>query len=69
MEYKNTTVVDHPLIRHKLTWMRDESTSYRPFRALISQIAGLMVYEVTRSFPVREVEVKTPVETTTESAV
>lgn len=64
-EHPNAVIFEHPLIRHKLTWMRDVSTSYRPFRALISQIAGLMVYEVTRSFPVREVEVVTPVETTT----
>lgn len=63
-EHPNTVIFEHPLIQHKLTWMRDETTSYRPFRALISQIAGLMVYEVTRSFPVRKVEVKTPVEMT-----
>lgn len=63
--HANAVIFDHPLIQHKLTWMRDESTSYRPFRALISQIAGLMVFEVTRSFPTKEVAVQTPVEMAT----
>lgn len=56
-------VFDHPLIQHKLSWLRDETTSHRPFRALLYQLAGLMVYEVTRSLPVRAVEVRTPLET------
>lgn len=55
-------VFDHPLIQHKLSWLRDSSTSHRPFRALLYQLAGLMVYEVTRSLPVREAEVDTPLE-------
>src|SRR5688500_5816423 len=54
------TIFDHPLIQHKLTWMRDKSLSDRPFRALLAQIAGLMVYEVTREFPTKDVEVLTP---------
>jgi uracil phosphoribosyltransferase len=57
-------VFDHPLIQHKLSWLRDSTTSHRPFRALLYQLAGLMVYEVTRSLPVREVDVETPMETT-----
>lgn len=57
-------VFEHPLIRHKLTWARDRTTSYRAFRALLAQIAGLMVYEVTRSFEAIEVEVETPMERT-----
>lgn len=64
-EFDNAVIFDHPLIQHKLTWMRDESTSYRPFRALISQIAGLMVFEATRNLPTKSVEVQTPVEPTT----
>jgi uracil phosphoribosyltransferase len=56
------TIFDHPLIQHKLTWMRDRSLSDRPFRALLAQIAGLMVYEVTREFPTKAVEVLTPME-------
>jgi uracil phosphoribosyltransferase len=59
-EFPNLQVFSHPLIQHKLTWMRDRSTSYRAFRALLAQIAGLMVYEVTRSFETVPVEVETP---------
>jgi uracil phosphoribosyltransferase len=59
-EFPNLQVFSHPLIQHKLTWMRDETTSYRAFRALLAQIAGLMVYEVTRSFETVPVEVQTP---------
>jgi uracil phosphoribosyltransferase len=58
--FPNLQVFSHPLIQHKLTWMRDETTSYRAFRALLAQIAGLMVYEVTRSFETVPVEVQTP---------
>jgi len=57
-------VFDHPLIQHKLSWLRDKSVSFRPFRSLLYQIAGLMVYEVTRSFPTAQVQVETPLETT-----
>lgn len=53
-------VFDHPLIRHKMTSLRDRRTGHRPFRAVLAQIAGLMVYEVTRSFDTERVEVETP---------
>jgi uracil phosphoribosyltransferase len=59
----NVVLFDHPLIQHKLTWLRERSTSSRAFRALMAQIAGLMVYEVTRGFPSRPVEIRTPMET------
>ena len=62
--FKNLVVFDHPLIQHKVTWLRDRRTGYRAFRSLLSQIAGLMVYEVTRTFPTVDVEVQTPMETT-----
>jgi uracil phosphoribosyltransferase len=62
--FPNLVVFNHPLIQHKLTHIRDFATSYRPFRALLYQIAGLMCYEVTRSFPTRSVPVQTPVELT-----
>lgn len=55
-------VFDHPLIQHKLSWLRDRGVSHRPFRALLAQIAGLMVYEVTRTFPTEPVSVRTPLE-------
>ncbi|MBX3363225.1 MAG: uracil phosphoribosyltransferase [Phycisphaeraceae bacterium] len=61
----NLVVFDHPLIQHKMSYLRDGETGYRAFRALLAQIAGLMVYEVTRSFPTLPVEVTTPMERTT----
>jgi uracil phosphoribosyltransferase len=63
-EFPNLVVFDHPLIQHKLSHMRERSTGFRPFRALLYQIAGLMVFEATRSFPTRNVEVDTPIERT-----
>jgi uracil phosphoribosyltransferase len=63
-EYPNVAVFDHPLIQHKLRYIRDHETSFRAFRALLAQIAGLMVFEVTRSFPTVEVEVRTPLAVT-----
>ena len=60
----DVTVFDHPLIQHKLTWMRDRSLSDRPFRALMAQIAGLMVFEATRTFPTIDVDVDTPLQRT-----
>ncbi|MBR4393979.1 MAG: uracil phosphoribosyltransferase [Oscillospiraceae bacterium] len=56
-------VFDHPLIQHKLSILRDEKTSVKEFRELISEIAMLMCYEATRDLPLEEVTVKTPVDT------
>ncbi|MEM1184439.1 MAG: uracil phosphoribosyltransferase [Planctomycetota bacterium] len=61
-EHPNLVLFDHPLILHKLTHIRDRDTGHRAFRALMAQIAGLMVYEATRSFRTEEVEVQTPIE-------
>lgn len=61
-DHPNLVVFDHPLIQHKLRWIRDKSVSHRPFRALLYQIAGLMVFEVTRGFPTQPVTVQTPLE-------
>ena len=54
-------VLDHPLIQHKLSLIRDESTGSKEFRELVEEVAMLMAYEVTRDFPLQDVEVKTPV--------
>jgi uracil phosphoribosyltransferase len=54
-------VIDHPLIQHKLTYIRDENTSSKDFRDLIEEVASLMAYEVTRDMPLEETEVQTPV--------
>lgn len=63
-EFPSVVVFDHPLIQHKLTHLRDHTTGHRPFRALLYQIAGLMVYEATRSLPIKTIDVQTPVELT-----
>ena len=54
-------VMNHPLILHKLSVVRDKNTSVKEFRELISEIAGLMCYEATRDLPVEDVEIETPV--------
>ena len=56
-------VLDHPLIQHKLAILRNQNTSVKEFRELVSEISGLMCYEATRSLPTEEVEVQTPVAT------
>lgn len=53
-------VIDHPLIQHKLTIMRDKNTSTKDFRELLNEISLLMGYEITRDLPLEEVEVETP---------
>ena len=57
----NVCVFDHPLIQHKLSILRDEKTSVKEFRELVSEIAMLMCYEATRDLPLEEVDVQTPV--------
>lgn len=59
------TVLDHPLIQHKLSHLRSRSTTKKQFRELVEEIATLMAYEVTRDLPLEEVEVQTPLERTT----
>ena len=54
-------VMDHPLIQHKLTILRNEETPSKEFRKLISEVATLMCYEATRDLPLKEVETKTPI--------
>ncbi|MCR4606147.1 MAG: uracil phosphoribosyltransferase [Oscillospiraceae bacterium] len=56
-------VFDHPLIQHKLSILRDKTTSVKEFRELISEIAMLMCYEATRDLPLVDVDVETPVAT------
>ncbi len=54
-------VLDHPLIQHKISLIRDKQTGTRDFRDLVEEIAMLMAYEVTRDLPLKEVEIETPV--------
>ncbi len=61
---KRLTVIDHPLVQHKLHILRDESTSTKQFRELVSELAIFEGYEAMRDFPLEDVEVRTPLETT-----
>ncbi len=54
-------VFDHPLIQHKLTYIRDKSTGTKEFRELVEEVAALMAFEITRNLPLRDVSVETPV--------
>jgi len=56
-------VCDHPLIQHKLTYIRDEQTKTKDFRQLVDEVAMLMAYEITRDLPLKNIQVKTPVAT------
>ena len=55
-------VIDHPLITHKMTLMRDKLTGTGKFRALVQEVSMLLAYEVTRDFPLGSVEIDTPLE-------
>lgn len=65
MEQPNVIVIDHPVIQTKLTELRDFTADHRKFRALLDEIASLMVYEVTRDWPTMPKPVQTPLERTT----
>lgn len=63
--HPNLTVLDHPLIRHKIAILRDRATPTKDFKQLVSEIAMLMTYEVTRDLGTERVEIETPLEKTT----
>lgn len=58
---KNVFVLEHPLIQHKISLLRDKNTYTKEFRELVSELSMLMGYEVTRNMPLKEVEVETPI--------
>jgi uracil phosphoribosyltransferase len=60
--FPNLTILDHPLIQHKLSILRDRETSTRDFKQLVGEIATLMAYEVTKDLPTEPVEIETPLE-------
>lgn len=62
---KNVIVIDHPLVQHKLTLLRDRHTGTKDFRMLLSELSTLMAYEVTRDLPMEEIQIETPVANTT----
>lgn len=59
------TVVDHPLVQHKLGLLRDQETPTQFFRQLVNELAVLLTYEVTKDLPVEKVEISTPLARTT----
>ncbi len=68
-DHPTLTVIDHPLVRHKLTLLRDRETSTKSFKELVDEIAMLMAYEATSDLAVESVPVDTPLESTTGWAV
>lgn len=66
---ENVFVMDHPLIQHKLTFLRDASTGTKHFRELVEEIATLMCYEATRNLPLMDVETVTPMQKTTTKVI
>ncbi|WP_423303001.1 uracil phosphoribosyltransferase [Deferribacter thermophilus] len=61
MKYENLIIIDHPLIKHKLTYVRDKNTPKKEFKELVDEIAMLMAYEITKDFPLEEIEIETPI--------
>lgn len=61
----NVFVFDHPLLQHKLTIIRKKETGSKEFRELVEEVSSLMAYEMTRSLPLEEIEIDTPVTHTT----
>jgi uracil phosphoribosyltransferase len=59
-QFEGVTVIDHPLVQHKLTIMRDVETSTRGFRQLLRETAALICYEATRDLPLETVSIRTP---------
>ncbi len=57
----NVHVFDHPLIQHKLTYIRDVNTGTKEFRELVDEVATLMAYEITRDLQLQEIEIETPI--------
>lgn len=58
---KNPMILDHPLVQHKVSHLRDKNTGTKEFKELVSEIAMLLCYEATRDLPTEEVEVETPI--------
>jgi uracil phosphoribosyltransferase len=61
-EFANLTIIDHPLVQHKLAILREKNTSKKTFRALVDEISMLMGYEVTKDLKLEDVEIETPLE-------
>ncbi|WP_066188098.1 MULTISPECIES: uracil phosphoribosyltransferase [Gracilibacillus] len=62
-------VLDHPLIQHKLTYIRNKNTGTKEFRALVDEVSTLMAFEITRDLPLEETTIPTPVQETTSQVI
>ncbi|MEM5663721.1 uracil phosphoribosyltransferase [Bacillus toyonensis] len=62
-------VFDHPLIQHKITYIRDKNTGTKDFRELVDEVASLMAFEITRDLPLKDIEIETPVSKATTKAI
>ena len=60
-QFPNLTVIDHPLVQHKLTFLRREETSTAGFRRLVKEISQMLCYEVTRDLPTENINIRTPI--------
>lgn len=61
MQVKTAFVFEHPLIQHKISLLRDKNTPTKDFRELLDEVSMLMVYEVTKDLPLKEIEIETPI--------
>lgn len=68
-EYKNVHVINHPMVQHKLTILRDKNTGVKEFREVVEELALFMGYEVTRNLPLEEIEIETPICKTTSKVI
>ena len=66
---QNVTVVDHPLVTHKLTHLRKKETPSREFRELIKEFSSLMAWEVTKNFLLKDIDIQTPICKTTQKVL
>ena len=62
-------VFDHPLIQHKITYIRDKNTGTKDFRELVDEVASLMAFEITRDLPLKDIEIETPVSKATTKVI
>lgn len=62
-DFPNLTVIDHPLVQHKLTWLRNQDTNTDSFRSLLREVSQMLAYEATRDLPTEPLTITTPITT------
>lgn len=67
--HENFQVIEHPLIKHKLTFIRDINTSKKKFKELVDEVAMFMAFDITKDFPLEDVETETPICKTTTQVI